>query len=203
MTSKEYFNYLASVLSESAEAIKVNQLNEASATAATPAEVDSGAQAQEDPAMAADTGLEGQEVPAEEEVAEEDPSMDTSYMDPAEPVEPTIDDITQQQQKEKLFDNFNELINLAEYARDSFKEKTSLDLLNKDQYEILIFGIEKFDGIIKKIKDYQLNSFLLREYKESLYVYMLLRSELLTVISYIRKALKLHNLTNVQDEKKK
>lgn len=218
MNFYEYKNYLASVLHEASPA-KSATIKSAGTKMAQ--RVDQG-QDIDDPALQMAPQVASQqvqEVPAQDPTMVQDPSMmdpnmvdpeaeaaigmdDASYMG-MEPPEPTIDDITQQQQKVKLFDNFNELLNLAEYAKNSFTEKLTLDLLDQKKFDILAFSIKKFDGVIQKIKDYQLNSFLIREYEESLYVYMLLRSELLTTIAYIRKALHLKHVPRIADEENK
>jgi hypothetical protein len=100
------------------------------------------------------------------------------------------------QQKTKLFDNFSELSKSIERTDAGLKRKLSPDMIDRKQFDILKFSVDKLEKLQEKIRDFQIESFLLRDYEECLYVYMLFRSELLTTLQYVRKALRLNSINN-------
>jgi hypothetical protein len=126
---------------------------------------------------------------------------DASYMD-APPSDPNVDDITKRQRNTKLFDCFTDLLKNVEYLIESIDSRVSLDLLDNKQSEIITFIKGRLKKIIDKTLNYQQNSFLARQYEENLYMFMLLRSEFLTTVKYIRKTLKLTSKEKNKNNKK-
>lgn len=193
MNSKEYFKSLLSILHESDAADAIDrEMKE------TPTNLDAGDGLQ-DPEL--ENYPETQEGNDESATADENMEGldDASYMQA--PVDPAIDDITKRQRNTKLFDNFSDLQKMVEYFVESLDSRVSLDLLDNKQTEIISFSKDRMKSLIEKIINYQQNSFLTRQYEENIYMFMLLRSEFLTIIKYIRKILKITQTSKNPNEK--
>lgn len=185
MFNKEYFKHLVSFV----------KLTEAGEEEQLPEEVPA-----EEQEAAPEEGTEMDQAPIE---GEEDAEGldDAGYMDQAPPPQTSgIDDATKREQKAKLFDEFTKLKKLAEFIKTSFEEKLSVDLIDSDQSKAVNLLFEKVADVVKKIVDYQLTTFIDRTYEESLYIYMLLRSELTTTLKYVRQVFGMNSNSKKEDE---
>lgn len=190
---KNYFTYLASVLHEAE--VEEEIIDGAPKMRSPEEEIPEQPVEQLPPEEMPADGME-EAPPAEGEGME----GDAAYMEaPPGEMTPEIDIITKQEQKKKLFENFDELLNLVEYSLDNIRDNMNYDLLDVSQRQSIQFIIKSLERLSKKINDFQMISFNSREYEECLYTYMLLRSELLTTIKFIRKTL---NLNKIDSENK-
>jgi len=141
-----------------------------------------------------------QEEPVQNEPAapaqeEEQPLDDASYLDPSiANMAPPVNEAEKEKLK-KLFDLYKDLINYSEVFYESL-DLIDTNLLDKDESTQLIEKKLQIDKIKKKLDDYLLGQLATKKYEESLYIYILLRTELVTLIRSLRNMLKL----DVKDE---
>ena len=160
--------------------------------------------------MPKDTPVEENGQPVEEPV---DPAMnDAAYMeDPVmdpfgEPALSPIEDAieTNEQRKIlKLFELYRELINYTVVFEESL-DVIDMNLLDSAKSRELKEYRTRLDALIEKLKsDFKLN-YIEEQYEKSLYVYVLMRTELLTIIKLLREMLVLNkNSKKAEDENPK
>lgn len=189
MDSKGYFKYLSELLTESAASAAIDiEVPKAQANLYNGAGL-------EDPGLNKEPGIGNLQPEVDEEEIDQniDDLGDASYMNASEP---SLETVSEERKKTKLFELFQELTELCNYVHESFSERISVDLLDKEQNSVLNITLDKTDEIKKKVEEYSINTYSLRTYEESLYIYILLRSELLITIKLLRKTLKLNRQTD-------
>lgn len=96
------------------------------------------------------------------------------------------------QKKERLFELYRKLLNYTTLFNDSL-DNIDFSLLDDELNKTFINYTKKLDEIIDKIKTYMLDTFKKESYEKSLYVYILMRTELLMVIKLLRDLLGLNH----------
>jgi hypothetical protein len=172
--------------------------------------MDPGAQAQ---AFAADSG-QGVAGTAQDQLAQEqqpapgpaDPGSsgampgpalgDAGYLDSGAqaPGLPPIGDsmeVSEPRKKAKLFDLFRELLNYSNVFVESLTN-IDMNLLDMEQIDKIRKNTDQVDDVVGKIRSYVVETFPTERYEKALYVYILLRTELLTIVKLLRETLGLN-----------
>ena len=136
-----------------------------------------------------------QYVPDSKEPPVPDELDDANYMQAEAPQEQPADD--DKYKKMKLFALFRNMMN---YVESLLKTLENVDLSTLDDEKIRKIENAKtiLNTTLTKIKEYMVDIYSEQTYEQGLYVYVLLRSELLTGISIIRENLDL----NQENDKK-
>ena len=87
-----------------------------------------------------------------------------------------------------LFDNFDELRKMTENFKNKLDD-IDYNLIDGHKTEYLKLVYKNTENLIEKIKEHMIYNYAQKQYEENLYIYMLLRAELLTNISLLRKKL--------------
>lgn len=123
---------------------------------------------------------------------------DANYMQAEAPQEPAADD--GKYKKMKLFCLFRNMMN---YTESLLKTIENVDLSTLDDESII--KVEKAKNILNstlnKIKEYMIDIYSTHAYEQGIYIYVLLRSELLAGISIIRETLALNKDNDEKTEK--
>jgi len=126
---------------------------------------------------------------------------DADYLsdEEASDLSPMIDaiEVSDKQKLLKLFDLFKELLDYSEMFQESL-EAIDFNLLEKEKNVKLRRSKDKLESMIEKLENYINEVFYGEKYEKALYVYILLRTELLTNIKLLREIL---GLNEIQDEK--
>ncbi len=103
-----------------------------------------------------------------------------------EPIE-----VSEAKKKAKLFELLKDLLN---YGNVFVESLTSIDmnLLDMDQIDKVKKNTDQVDDVIGKIRTYVVDTFPTERYEKALYVYILLRTELLTIVKLLRETLGLN-----------
>jgi hypothetical protein len=108
---------------------------------------------------------------------------------------PMMDDevieVSDKQKLLKLFDLFKELVDYSQMFYDSLNT-VDFNLLEKDKFTKLRETRTKLFTLIEKLENYINEVFYGEKYEKALYVYILLRTELLTNIKLLREILELN-----------
>lgn len=137
---------------------------------------------------------------------EENPELgDADYLsnDEMTPGLSPVDDLAQvsdQKKMVKLFELFKELLNYSTVFYDSL-DIIDMNLLDGEKFRKLKANKNTILEISEKLKDYIKDSFVDEKYERALYVYILLRTELVTVIKMLRESLELNKKIEDQDKK--
>ena len=138
-------------------------------------------------------GLDSETPPPEEEQGVNNAAeQDAAYMNdgeqeyPEEPSDVAVDEISRNR---KLFSLYNELLTYGTYFLENISN-VSLDMLNDEQVKKVLVDISDMKQTIQKIKDYILLQYAKYPYQRNLYVYIVLRTELMTEVKIIREVLK-------------
>ncbi len=198
MNTKEYFRRLIALYEA------------ANQEAVVPAEAEQ--QAEEQPA---------EEVPAEEAPQAvgsssqgstgdvsgtiEDPGLgDANYLSGEESVPaPTSGtaDVSEKEKLGKIFDLLNELLNYSRTFNETL-EGVDLNLLDREKNEGLNIGKKRVVSVSEKLTHYIKEVFPDEKYEKALYVYILLRTELVTAIKSIRELLELNKTDGQETDQK-
>jgi len=126
---------------------------------------------------------------------------DADYLsdEEASDLSPMIDaiEVSDKQKLLKLLDLFKELLDYSEMFQESL-EAIDFNLLEKEKNVKLRRSKDKLESMIEKLENYINEVFYGEKYEKALYVYILLRTELLTNIKLLREIL---GLNEIQDEK--
>jgi hypothetical protein len=144
-----------------------------------PNQIDSQPQAQQPAPMAQDPGLNDADY-----LEGYDPMMAEPELSP---IEDAIE-VSEQKKLIKLFELYRELMNYTTVFYDSLKSVDTSTLESKDNQEIRELK-QKILALKEKLRDYAVDHYLDEKYEKSLYIYILLRTELLTIITMFRKVL--------------
>jgi hypothetical protein len=112
---------------------------------------------------------------------------------------PMNDPVAESKKMGKLFDLFKDLLNYSNVFKDSLTT-IDMNLLDGEKIGRLRNNIEHVEKIIEKLRKYIIDTLPTEKYEKALYVYILLRTELLTVIKLLRESLELN--TAVIDDAK-
>ena len=100
-------------------------------------------------------------------------------------------EVSDKQKLLKLFDLFKELVDYSQLFYDSL-DTVDFNLLEKDKFDKLRETRTKLFTLIEKLENYINEVFYGEKYEKALYVYILLRTELLTNIKLLREILELN-----------
>ena len=183
MDRKEYFRQLITLY----EAPGLPEQNEIADTGADVEEqnLDDGSQVmpEEYPTQ---EGMPAEELPPEGELPPEEGMEDTSYMD--QPQEEPQLDISDRERKLRLYSLFKNMLN---YTESMLKTLDDLELSNlEDEYIKKIDNVKiTLNNTKNKIQDYMMRQYADATYEQGIYIYVLLRSELLLGIEILRENL--------------
>jgi hypothetical protein len=96
-----------------------------------------------------------------------------------------IDEVSR---NKKLFDLFNELLTYSKYFQENIRNLAT-DMLDSESLKNIIKLKFDLNNTVKKINDYMLGQFPKYPYERSLYVYITLRTEIMTEVKLIRDLL--------------
>lgn len=101
----------------------------------------------------------------------------------------------------KLFSLYKDLLNYSSVFKESL---TTIDtnLLDMDKVGKLRDSIDHVDRIVDKIRIYIVDTLPTEKYEKALYVYILLRTELLTVVKLLRESLDLNIVPAVETDRR-
>jgi cystathionine beta-lyase/cystathionine gamma-synthase len=102
-----------------------------------------------------------------------------------------IVEVSEPKKKAKLFDLLRDLLN---YSNVFIESLTNIDmnLLDMEQIEKVRKNTDQVDDVIQKVRTYVTETFPTDKYEKALYVYILLRTELMTIINLLRESLGLN-----------
>ena len=115
-----------------------------------------------------------------------------------------MDDLAQvsdQKKMVKLFGLYRELLNYSTVFYDSL-DIIDMNLLDSEKFRKIKENKKTILEITEKLRDYLTENFVNEKYERALYVYILLRTELVTVIKLLRESLGLDKQTDEEQEKK-
>lgn len=144
----------------------------------------------------------------------EDPGLsDTDYLQDEDPMSMMMDpqlspvediiEVSEQQRLIKLLGLYRELTNYTTVFHESL-ENIDTSTLEGDKNEEIRELKKKILALTEKLRSYIIDRYASETYEKSLYVYILLRTELLTIISLLRKILGVdkNDLKDKNDPKK-
>ena len=193
MDKKNYYKNLVTIF----ESTKVN-LTEAfpqqeNPIRQVPNQIDPTAQAQQQ-AMP-------MQQPVNPGLSDADYLQDPMMMEPElSPIEDAIE-VSEQKKMLKLLELYRELITYATVFHDSL-EIIDTNLLDSDKNQDLRDLKTKLMKLSEKLKDFVIDRFADETYEKALYLFILLRTELLTIIKMLRHLLEL-NKRDLKKEKNK
>jgi hypothetical protein len=126
---------------------------------------------------------------------------DASYLSPEAAMPPqSMPESSEIHKSIRLFDLYDRLL---EYIKTFYESIDVIDsnLLDKEHYIELTNKKDKIEKIINKLDYYMKEIFPVEKYEKSLYVYILLRTEVITMIKTLRDLLKLDQPNEKDDEK--
>jgi hypothetical protein len=101
-------------------------------------------------------------------------------------------EVSEQKRLVRLFDLFKELMNYSIVFYESL-DRININLLDEAKNKQLKEYKNKIFDITEKLKAYIKDSFVNERYEKALYVYILLRTELITIIKLLRESLDLNH----------
>jgi len=127
--------------------------------------------------------------------------QDPMMMEPEfAPIEDEIE-VSEQKKMLKLLELYRELINYSTVFHDSL-DIIDTNLLDSDKNQELRDLKRKLLDLSEKLKDFVIDRFADETYEKALYIFILLRTELLTVIQMLRHLLDLNKIDLKKDKKK-
>jgi hypothetical protein len=189
MEQKEYFKKLVS-LYEAEKEIQDPGLDQVA---------DSGTDLQ------ADDGLQDAPQPQDEQIPEESTPEegldDADYLSQSnQPQQPLPPEPAEIHKAIRLFDLYSKLLDYVKTFHESLDVIDS-NLLDKVDHIEMVNKKEKIEKVVEKLDYYMKEIFPVEKYEKSLYVYVLLRTEIITMIKSLRELLKLDQ-TDEKDKKK-
>ena len=127
---------------------------------------------------------------------------DADYLSAEDGLQPSLSslassmEVSESTKMAKLFDLFKDLLNYSSVFHETLTT-INIDLLDTEKVGNLRKNITQVEQIVEKLKDYIINTLSTDKYEKALYVYILLRTELMTVIKFLRESL---DLNRVDDE---
>ena len=129
--------------------------------------------------------------------------MDNTMMDPGLMGMEQVMELPERVKKLKLFELYRELINYTVVFEESL-DVIDMNLLDSAKSRELKEYRTRLDALIEKLKSYVKLNYIEEQYEKSLYVYVLMRTELLTIIKLLREMLVLNkNSKKAEDENPK
>lgn len=137
------------------------------------------------------------EAGAEEQDYNDQGMQDADYMQDPGYQEKAVEEpqITDQLKISKLFSHFVDLKQMTTEFKDRL-EGLNFNLFDDKKIGIIKTVLDTSEKLIEKISDYITDNFTNNKYEQNLYIYLLLRSELVTMISLFRKSLNLGRTKN-------
>jgi hypothetical protein len=97
-------------------------------------------------------------------------------------------EVPEPKKKAKLFELFRDLLNYSNVFVESLTN-IDMNLLDMDQIDKIKRNTDHVDDVIGKVRSYVIDTFPTERYEKALYVYILLRTELVTIIRLLRESL--------------
>jgi hypothetical protein len=135
----------------------------------------------------------------------EDPGLDdANYLSGEESIPAPTNGTANVSEREKLVKIFDLLSELMNYSRtfNETLEGIDLNLLDKEKNEKLNLGKRRLVKVSEKLSHYIKEVFPDEKYEKALYVYILLRTEFVTVIRSLRELLELNKTDSQETDKK-
>jgi hypothetical protein len=196
MNEKEYFKRLVSLFEATSEEEDENP----EMASEDRYNVDSGEDAMGNSSDQMQTQLTGE---TESDLGDEPELGDADYLssDGGNNLPPMNDPVAESKKMGKLFELFKDLLNYSNVFKDSI---TTIDmsLLDGEKIGRLRNNIEHIEKIIEKVRNYIIDTLPTEKYEKALYVYILLRTELLTVVKLLRESLELNTMSIDPEEEK-
>jgi hypothetical protein len=101
----------------------------------------------------------------------------------------------------KLFGLFKDLLSYSEIFHESLTN-IDMNLLSGEKVESIKKNIDRIDDVIDKVRTYIIDTFPTDKYEKALYIYILLRTELMTIIKLLRESLELNVVSDEQKDQK-
>jgi len=135
----------------------------------------------------------------------EDPELgDANYLSGEESIPAPTNgtaDVSEREKLVKIFDLLSELMNYSRTFNETL-EGIDLNLLDKEKNEKLNLGKRRLVKVSEKLSHYIKEVFPDEKYEKALYVYILLRTEFVTVIKSLRELLELNKTDSQETDKK-
>jgi len=122
-------------------------------------------------------------------------SQDTTMMD-------NSSDVSEKLKLQKLFDLYRDMIEYERVFIDSL-DNIDTNLLDSEKHKKLIDYKSKLDKLENKLKVYITESLPSEKYEKALYNYILMRTELITIVKLLRDVLNLNDLEDKPIQKSK
>ena len=107
-------------------------------------------------------------------------------------------EVSEKQKLLKLFSLFKTLLTYGEVFLESL-EKISIDMIDEEKIKEIKIYKDQLKKLTEKIRDYLKEIFVSEKYEKSLYAYILMRTELLSLVKMLREIL----LINEENPKEK
>ena len=115
---------------------------------------------------------------------------DADYMQDPPPEEEPASQVDETEKKKKLFNLMNELLVYNKYFLNNVND-LSIDMINDENFYQIGKLKDRLTQVNVKLQKYLLDNFVNSEYNRSLYIYILLRTEVLTLVKLLRNLLKI------------
>lgn len=115
---------------------------------------------------------------------------DADYMQDPPPEEGPASQVDETEKKKKLFNLMNELLVYNKYFLNNVND-LSIDMINDENFYQIGKLKDRLTQVNVKLQKYLLDNFVNSEYNRSLYIYILLRTEVLTLVKLLRDLLKI------------
>lgn len=115
---------------------------------------------------------------------------DADYMQDPPPEEGPASQVDETEKKKKLFNLMNELLVYNKYFLNNVND-LSIDMIDDENFYQIGRLKDRLTSVNVKLQKYLLDNFVNNEYNRSLYVYILLRTEVLTSVKLLRNLLKI------------
>lgn len=115
---------------------------------------------------------------------------DADYMQDPPPEEGLASQVDETEKKKKLFNLMNELLVYNKYFLNNVND-LSIDMIDDENFYQIGRLKDRLTSVNVKLQKYLLDNFVNNEYNRSLYVYILLRTEVLTSVKLLRNLLKI------------
>lgn len=115
---------------------------------------------------------------------------DADYMQDPPPEEGPASQVDETEKKKKLFNLMNELLVYNKYFLNNVND-LSIDMINDENFYQIGKLKDRLTQVNVKLQKYLLDNFVNSEYNRSLYIYILLRTEVLTLVKLLRNLLKI------------
>jgi hypothetical protein len=139
----------------------------------------------------------------ESDLGEEPDLGDADYLssDGGNNLPPMNDPVAESKKMSKLFELYKDLLNYSSVFKENIVT-IDMSLLDGEKIGRLRSNIEHIEKIIEKVRSYIIDTLPTEKYEKALYVYILLRTELLTVVKLLRESLGLNSMSSDPESEK-